>query len=208
MIVNSDYNTLTILQNDKLFFRQLNEYNILKYNSFNGKRIMIKLNSNCDVLETFNEGIFNVRYGKTKLQLRNKNEIARRLIFCIENKTTNPIKELMLNKQEKQVSRDYLINALKPYYNQIKFTDNSIIVKDVFKVDNNGQAYKKIKYKWQSLCIVVSSFNHETIKTDLGTLRINFNTLEILYKVLFLLFPNKNDTVFMNQLSHDLKSKL
>ena len=208
MIINSDYKTLTILYNNKIIFRQLNEYNLLKYDSFNGNRIMVKLNSNCEVLETFNNGIFNVKHGKTKMQLRDKNEIAKRLIFCMENKTTNPIKELMLKNQAKTVNKDYLINALKPYYDKIKFTDESIIINDVFKVDNNGQAYKKSNSKWSSLCIVVSDFNHEIIKTDLGTLRINFKTLEILYKTLFLLFPNVKDTVFMNQLSTELKSKL
>ena len=115
MIINSDYKTLTILYNNKIIFRQLNEYNLLKYDSFNGNRIMVKLNSNCEVLETFNNGIFNVKHGKTKMQLRDKNEIAKRLIFCMENKTTNPIKELMLKNQAKTVNKDYLINALKPF---------------------------------------------------------------------------------------------
>jgi hypothetical protein len=208
MIINSDFDTLTIMDNDKLIFRQLNEYNLLKYDVFKGNRIIVKLNDNCDISETFNEGIFNVRYNQTKMQLRDKIELSKRLIFCIDNKTDIPIKQLMLNKQRDTVNQDYLLNALKPYYDKIKFTNDEIIVKDVFKVDKNGQAYKKNNNKWSSLCIVVSRTNDEIIKTDLGKLKISFKTLEILYKVLFLIFPNTNDKIFMNQLNASLRNQL
>ncbi len=72
MIINSDYKTLTIIEDNKLFFRQINEYNILKHKDFEGKRIMIKLNDDTEVLETFNNGIFNVRHKNKNLQLHDK----------------------------------------------------------------------------------------------------------------------------------------
>ena len=209
MLINSDYNTLTLMdKTGKIYFRQINDYNLLKFVDFDSNRIMVKLNSNCEVIETFNNGIFNVKYGNIRLQLHNKQEIAKRLKYCMENKTTTPIKELILDKQSDKVNRDYLINSLKPFYDKIKFTNDSIIVKDLFKVNNNGQAYKLNKTKWSFLCIVVNSFNDDKIKTDLGNIKINFKTQEILFKVLFLLFPNKLDSVFMNQLTQEQKEKL
>lgn len=209
MLINSDYNTLTLMDSKgKIYFRQINDYNLLKFVDFDSNRIMVKLNSNCEVIETFNNGIFNVKYGNIRLQLHNKQEIAKRLKYCMENKTTEPIKELILDKQSDKVNRDYLINSLKPFYDKIKFTNDSIIVKDLFKVNNNGQAYKLNKTKWSFLCIVVNSFNEDKIKTDLGNIKINFKTQEILFKVLFLLFPNKLDSVFMNQLTQEQKEKL
>ena len=49
------------------------------------------------------------------------------------------------------------------------------------------------------------ALSNKTIKHELGEVKINFKTMEIYTKVLFLLFPNLNDSVFINQLPANIK---
>lgn len=203
-IINSDNNSLLILNNDKLIIRTLNEYNLLKYQDFKGNRIIVNIGK-CEIVETFNEGIFNVKYENFSMQLRNKNEICKR----IKANDENYIIELLKNEKKEEFNMEFLMIALKEYYNNLKFTDKEIIVNRFFSVDKNGQAYfLNENNQKQNLCIVATNLKNLNYKTDLGNIIIDYRTLEIIYKVLFLLNPNKSDMVFIRQLPNYILKEL
>ena len=212
-IIDNDYNTLTVLDKDKkLLIRNINEYTLLKYKDFGGELIKVKLSDNVTVEETVNnEGVFNITVGKHKLQTRNKIEIAKRLKFCMTNKTTEPIIELLRDELTDEINKEFFRNALKPFGDRIEFLDDdSILIDDLFKVDKNGQAYvRKGKDDFKVICIVAGDpkFKHH-INHSLGTFKIDFRTTEIYFKTLFLLFPDINDKVFYDQLPAQVKKRL
>jgi len=212
MIIDSDYGTLTI-KNDEgyILIRNIDEYNILKYGKFNGYRIIKDFPDNVNVTETFDEGIFNVSQGTIKLQIRDKNEMAKRINYCIENNTSEPIKELLLESVSKSIQDDVLTMWLVPFGDKLSINKDEIIINNMFKVDMNGQAYYKDNNdSWQFLCIVASKTGqlNRIINHSLGNVTIDFRTMEIYSKVLFLLFPNINDNVFYNQLPAHIKNDL
>ena len=207
-IIDSEYNTLTVLdKNNKILIRNIDEYNILKYRDFDGKQIKVDLADGCKILETFNDGIFNISWKNIKLQSRDKIEIAKRIKYCIENQTSEPIKELLLNEVSTEIKDSVLNLFLVPFGDRLKISKTEIIIDDRFKVDMNGQAYYKNNNQYSSLCIVAGNngnLTNKIIKHELGDVKIDFKTMEIYTKVLFLLFPNLQDRVFTNQLPDKL----
>lgn len=209
MILDSDYQALTVLDDSgKIFIRNIDEYNLLKYRDFNGGRIILDLDKDTNITETFNNGIFNVSHKKYSMQIKDRIELAKRIMFCQANNTIEPIKELLLNKAKKEINETFLIASLSGYGDKIIFKDNKILIDDVFAVDKDGQAYFIIDNEFHRLCIVagkIGQLSHK-LKHTLGKFEIDFRTMEIYNKVLFLLFPNVKDNVFMNQLPKNLKS--
>jgi len=211
-IIDNNYDTLTVLDKDqKLLIRSINDYTLLKYKDFNGERIHFKL-GNVEVLETFNDGIFNVNVGENKLQTHNKIEMAKRIRFCVTNNTNEPIIELLKDELSEEMNKEFFVNMLKPFMNRVKILDDkAIIIDDIFKVDMNGQAHVKVSGKngWKFICIVAGSpqFKHQ-LTHKLGTFKIDFRTTEIYFKVLFLLYPDLSDDVFFKQLPSNIKKKL
>lgn len=210
-IIDNDYDTLTVLDKDeKILIRQINEYNLLKYKDFKGKQIEFK-RGQVHVLETFNDGIFNIRVGKHKLQTHNKIEIAKRIKFCMTNNTTEPIIELLRDELTDEINKEFFHNALKPFGDRLEFLeDDSILIDKIFKVDKNGQAHvirKKGDFKF--ICIVAGDpkFKHH-INHSLGTFKIDFRTTEIYFKVLYLLFPDQKDKVFFGQLPKPIQRRI
>lgn len=199
MIINSDNNSLLILQDNNLIIRNLNEYTLLKYQDFNGNRIILKI-GNIEIIETFNEGIFNVIHKDISMQIRDKIELCKRIKLNDEKF----IYELLLSEKSPEFNMEFLLKALNPFYNRLKFNNDLIIVDNLFCVDKNGQAYFIEKNENKKLCIVANNLKTLNYKTDLGDLQISFRTLEIIYKVLFLLHPNLKDNVFTRQLSEDI----
>lgn len=212
MIIDNDYQTLTVKTNDnKILVRNIDEYNIMKYQDYKGDRIIKQLDKDTEVIETFNNGIFNIRYKTIKTQIRDRIEVCKRLRFCIENNTIEPIKELLQENINKEIKQDWLKEVLKPFGDRIEFKGERIFIDNMFAVDENGQAYVNYKDDLRSLCIVASQtgkMNYLISHNLLGEVKINFRTMEIYLKVLFLLFPNTKDSVFMNQLPKEYKEKL
>ena len=130
MIIDSDYNTLTILDNGKkLLIRNINEYNIMKYGEFNGQRIIKEINEVCKVEETFNDGVFNITIKDKKLQSRNKIEVCKRLRYCIDNNTIQPFIELFQDEMRDELNKIFFDTALKPFEHRIKIeNDNSNLI--------------------------------------------------------------------------------
>jgi len=208
-IIDNDYDTLTVMdQNKKIIIRNMNEYNLFKYGQFEGKQIKVKLNKYCKVEETFNDGVFNITIKGHKLQSHNKIEVIKRLKFCMDNQTIEPLVELFHEEIKDELNKMFFEEALKPFMNRLTFDeDKSIVIDGFFKVDSNGQAHvKNNNGKFKTLCIVAGSkgFKH-MINHALGKFKVDFRTIEIYYKVLFLLYPNKSDSVFYNQLPKSIK---
>ena len=211
MILDNDYETLTVKDdNGLILIRNIDEYNLMKYGDFDGKRIIKKLDKDTEITETFNDGIFNVRHKEFSLQVRDKIELCKRLKHCMAYNTIEPIKELLIKSVEKELDKNFLDTALKPFSKRIETKKDMIIIDKLFAVDQNGQAYIiEDDDKFKRLCIVA----HETGKMNhvlshtLGNFKLNFKTLEIYIKVLFLLFPNFNDKVFWNQLPKEIQGR-
>jgi hypothetical protein len=208
-IIDSDYQTLTIKTIDnQILIRNIDEYNLLKYGEFEGKRIIVNLPENVKVVETFDEGIFNVSNNDVSIQLRDRIEICKRLTYCMQNETSDPIKELLLNSIETEIKKDVLEKWLIPFYERVQIIDCEVIIDNIFKVNKDGTAYYKDSKGWNFLCIVVHSNGQQNriIKHELGEVKIDFKTIEIYNKVLFLLFPNLQDNIFLNQLPLKIKT--
>jgi len=212
-IIDNDYETLTVKDvNGKILIRNIDEYNLMKYKDFKGDRIIVKLNNKCEVIETYNNGIFNVRYEGYKMQIRDKIEVCKRLKFCLDTGSDQPIKELLLNNVKDTIKEDWIREVLKPFGDrvEIKTIDNKtkVYIDNLFCVDSNGQAYFKTNGSLKNICIVADHSGKLNFKLghELGKFDLDFRTLEIYSKVLFFLFPNVKDSVFMNQLPAKIKS--
>ncbi len=206
-IIDSDYQTLTIQDSKgKILIRNIDDYNLLKYEKYNGDRIIAELDKDTSVIETFDDGIFNVKYKSVSMQLKDKIEVAKRLKYCLENNTTEPIKELLQKNIKDKIEMEFLDKMLFAFKDRIKINDHNILINnDMFRINKDGQAFYLNGGEYRSLCIVASKTAQISYNHDLGDVKINFRTIEIYSKVLFLLFPNVKDTVFMNQLPDDLK---
>jgi hypothetical protein len=195
MLINSDNNSLLILKDQKLIIRNLNEYTLLKYQEFNGNRIILKI-GNTEIIETYNDGIFNVCYNDLSMQIRDPIELCKRIKFNDQKY----IIELLINEKSNEFNMDFIVKSLSNYFDNLKFTDTEIIINSMFSVDLNGQAYYFFNDKKIKICIVASNLKTFDYKTQLGNIKIDFRTLEIIHKVLFLLFPNCKDLIFFRQL--------
>jgi len=214
MIIDSDYKTLTIIDSKGLMkIRNLNEYNLMKYDKFNGNRIILKLGKNAEIQETYNNGIFNVRIKTLRTQLRDKEKICLCINHYLETKDLTPLKDLLKDKFQASVDINLLKQFLFKYEPRLKYKFNELIIDNRFKVDHVGQAYyynKNIK-KWTPLCIVATGNLNQVFQIHdkvLGSFKSNYKTLEIVSKTFFLLNPNLNDKVFYNQLDKGLKEEL
>ncbi len=210
MIINSDQDSLLIIQESKLIIRNLNEYNILKYKDYNGKRIFVKI-GNIDIQETYNNGIFNIivsKDGKEKLTFQEHNsiELCKRILFNDEKRLI----EFFQKHKAKDIDQQFLIKSLQAFYKFLKFNNEGVIINKIFKVDKNGQAYFLKRKEWKRLCIVAENSKKFKMFLDLGLgdQEVNFQTVEILHKVLFLLNPNCEDSIFMNQLPNEIKKEI
>lgn len=214
MIIDSDYNTLTIIDNKGLMnLRNLNDYTLMKYGQFGGNRIILKLGKDAEIVETYNEGIFNVRIKTLRTQLRDKEKICFCINHYLQNKDITPLKDLLRDKFQTSVDINLLNSFLFRYDERLEYTNDAVIVDKRFKVDHMGQAYfynRNVK-EWISLCIVASgNLNHvfEIHDKILGKFKSNYKTLEIISKVFFLLNPNISDKIFYNQLDQQTKEEL
>ena len=135
------------------------------------------------------------------MQIRDKIELCKRIKFNDEKY----IIELLKNEKQNEFNTNFLLQALNCYLDQLKFDQDEIIINGLFSVDKNAQAYYLDNNIKSRLCIVASNLQILEYNTILGKININSRTLEIIHKVLFLLNPNLNDSVFMNQLPKNIR---
>ena len=231
-IISERETTLLVLENGKIKQLSKDFYNLIKVKRFNGERIIQTFkdkdtSDEIEVQETFNKGIFNVKYRDHVIQLRNRNIVC----GAIENwYQTNDIKQMVETFQEQYRIQEqtkvfqYMADLFPD--NRVQIKDNAFIIDGLWKIDNQGTAYvnstwskyqgirsgvdphntnSKLKEddKWKFLCIVPDGKIHATtIETEVGTIRLTPEDVVILAKVGFLLDPKKIfDNVFANQLT-------
>lgn len=128
--------------------------------------------------------------------------------MCRELESNQPLLELFKEEIQDDLNEEFFKVSLSAFENRVKINDDKdIIIDEFFKVDKNGQAhFKNINGQWKFLCIVAGSpkFKH-FIQHAIGRFEVDYKTIEIYYKVLFLLYPNKSDSVFYNQLPDHIK---
>ena len=191
-------------------------YNILKYESFGGNRVMHTFDSECKVEETYNERIFNCYYKDQLLQLRNANDICEAIISKDNQLFIDLFKKNFYDLNKAQLLQGLVDNnsTLKGRVRRTKNDD--FIVDDCFKVDSHANTYvleshyiKKTKRerKWRNLCTVVPrTIKKMNIHTkEIGNVEVDQATLRCLTKIFGLIQPNTWDSVIWNQIPNWLK---
>ena len=80
-IISERETTLLVLENGKIKQLSKDLYNLIRVKRFNNERIIqtfndINSDDEIEVQETFNKGIFNVKYKDVVIQLRNRNKVC------------------------------------------------------------------------------------------------------------------------------------
>jgi hypothetical protein len=207
MIINSSFNTLTIIDIDNIIkIRNLDEFNILKHRIFNGHRILIKYDENNSINETYDNEIFNLTFNGKTSQSSKYNEIARIINLINIDKDLTHLQEFLILENISVINFNFLEKALKPFYKRIKFDDSSLIIDNMYKIKKDASAYQILENNQESyLCIVVKTCPEIEILNDYGKIKIDSRTREILFKAFFLLMPNLKDKIFYNQLTEKNK---
>lgn len=216
-------NSLLIYENGKTKLYTADVYNMLKFKQFNGERIILntkdKKNGKVFVQETYDRGIFNVEYGGETLQIRDTIELSKAIDEYLKTKTNTMIKELFLAKYREANYVRIMELMAKSFGKHVKVVKGEFVIHDMFMVDKKGSAHylsktrdhlnKKWKRNWKYLCIVPKGkLRKMRIKTKIGEMELTRTDVEIMAKVGFLLYPDINDSVFMNQLPKVLQEKL
>ena len=216
-------NSLLIYENGKTKLYTADVYNMLKFKQFNGERIILntkdKKNGKVFVQETYDRGIFNVEYGGETLQIRDTIELSKAIDEYLKTKTNTMIKELFLAKYREANYVRIMELMAKSFGKHVKVVKGEFVIHDMFMVDKKGSAHyksknkdhvnKKLKRNWKYLCIVPKGkLRKMRIKTKIGEMELTRTDVEIMAKVGFLLYPDINDSVFMNQLPKVLQEKL
>jgi len=238
-IISERETTLLVLENGKIKQLSKDFYNLIKVKRFNGERIIQTFkdkdsDDEIEVQETFNKGIFNVKYKNTIIQLRDRNVVCGGIENWYQTNDINKMVETFQEQyriQEETKVFQYMANLFPD--KRVVAKDRAFIVDGLWKIDNQGTAYinsawskyqgirtgvdphnadSKLKEdnKWKFLCIVPDGKIYATsIQTEIGEIKLTKEDVVILAKVGFLLDPKKIfDSVFMNQLTKKVKKVL
>ena len=217
MIISERPNHIIIRnKRDEYVHRPNDSYNILKYESFGGNRVMHTFDSECKVEESYNERIFNCYYKDQLLQLRNANDICEAIISKDNQLFIDLFKKNFYDLNKAQLLQGLVDNnsTLKGRVRRTKNDD--FIVDDCFKVDSHANTYvleshyiKKTKRerKWRNLCTVVPrTIKKMNIHTkEIGNVEVDQATLRCLTKIFGLIQPHTWDSVIWNQIPNWFK---
>ncbi len=230
-IISERETTLLVLENGKIKQLSKDLYNLIRVKRFNNERIIqtfndINSDDEIEVQETFNKGIFNVKYKDVVIQLRNRNKVCSGIEDWYH---TNEIKSLVeqFTEQYKIQERTKIARVIAGMFpdDRVVAVDDGFEIDGIWKVDNQGTAFinskphtrfsehatydphnpdGKIdnKSKWKFLCIVPKGKIYPTqIDTEIGKVDITETDVGILSKIAFLLDERKIfDTVFFDQI--------
>jgi len=220
IIAKRDTHIIIRNKRDEYVHRPNDSYNVLKYESFEGNRVMHTFDSECKVEETYNERIFNcycIYDGKEQLlQLRNANDICGYILNEDKESFIKLFKEKFYDLNKAQLLQGLIDNnsTLKGRVRRTKNDD--FIVDECFKVDSHANTYvleshyiKKTKRekKWRNLCTVVpKTIKKMNIYTkEIGNVEVDQATLRCLTKIFGLIQPHTWDSVIWNQIPNWLK---
>ena len=205
-----------------------NPYWRLKLKRYNGDRIYHKFNDECEIQETFNQGIFNFTVKSEGIDsiIQIRVEWADDVATAIENEDLNTMLEIFEIHRSggKGFQEKMLASLMNKYSGRIEVTDKGFIIDKRFMVDRNGTAHinqhydgisgdkkkqKKIADSWKFICIVAAQARKRKLRLPDGTeTEIDPTDDTILRKILFLLRPNMNDRVFTDQLTDTIREEL
>ena len=220
IIAKRDTHIVIRNKRDEYVHRPNDSYNILKYESFGGNRVMHTFDSECKVEETYNERIFNCYYKGQLLQLRKANDICEAILSKDKEVFIDLFKKNYYDLNKAQLLQGLVDDnsTLKGRVKRMKQAPycDDFLVDDVFRVDGHANTYvleshyiKKTKRekKWRNLCTTIPrSLRPMTIHTkEIGDVEVDQATLRCLTKIFGLIQPNTWDSVIWNQLPTWLK---
>lgn len=197
---------LIIQDSDGVSTVPITPYHILKYKHFDGNRIIYKLNEDMEIVETFNNGIFNIRIKEEWLQFREPDRIANIITKHRESGSTEEFEEYFKREYADKYNLELIQDFVKCFGDRVKIKDHAFVVDGMFKVDDSGEAHVKLGNKtWKRVCIVAHEGKniklHSTmVNSPVGTVKLDSKGLTIISKIGFLLNPNLNDKTFLDQL--------
>lgn len=212
-ILENRKDTIVVLQEGKVDVVSKDDYMSLKINFFDCKRILYKMSEDAEINETFDNGIFNVRLGESTMQMRDTPKIVKIIFDHIQTKEISPFIEYFKEQYIASNRVSVILDFLAEYSDRLSSQGNLIVVDNMFAVDDRGAAYVFNGTAKNYLCIVVSSSSIESfgdieVETPAGSVVLGITEVTMLAKIMFLLYPNIDDGVFMNQLPSDIKLRL
>ena len=204
------------------------KYTEIKLEQFDGNRIFYDFGDGLKVQETYDERIFNCYKNDVVINIRNGNKIAE---FIADNNKTG-YAEYFNTHYYQQHKSEFLDKIVGSYGDRVIKVNDGFIVDGVWKVNNQGTSYyhttghtgkfdnyvgrqvhndtvEDVGTDWHFLCTVAQGrFMKMSIDTDIGELVLDETTTTIMAKINFLMNPNINDSIFMNQLPDKLRKLL
>ena len=204
------------------------KYTELKLEQFDGNRIFYNFGDGLQVQETYDERIFNCYKGEVVINIRDGKKICE--FIADQNKTGYD--EYFKEHYYQQHKSEFLNKMVETYGDRVVKVRDGYIVDNIWKVNNQGTSYYHAEghrgnfddhighqvhgdtvedtgENWHFLCTVAQGkFMKMSIESDIGALELDEATITILAKINFLMNPNTNDSVFMNQLPEKLRKIL
>ena len=210
IIYKEDNGTVSIVPNTP-YFR-------LKILEFKNERIKKDIPiEGIEIMETFNGMIFNISLNGQTITTRPN--MADAVVASFDN--VEAIYEIFNKYNDNKYNMNLLKGVLSKYGERIKVVSEGFVIDDMFLLDRTGVAWfweteKKKKNQDRrtnlgsgAICIVVNKTKRLRIKDkDGNVIEIDSMGYIILSKIDFLLNPNLNDNVFMQQLPNTIKEIL
>ncbi|MCL4436334.1 MAG: hypothetical protein M1503_03090 [Thaumarchaeota archaeon] len=216
IILEERKDLLIVLLDGKVAALSKTPYTVLKHKYFQGKRIIYAFNnSEMELVETYDDGIFNAYLKSAHLQIRKRDQVAEVILNHHDTGDTTHYERLFGQEYAEQNRLDLLKHLLLEYRQRVRFSSsgNQFEVDSFFSVDQHGNAHVRDDPSkpagWRNLCLVAQGqLTPRYVETPIGPVQLDEKGLTILAKVLFLLNPNLEDQVFTRQISEKLRRML
>jgi hypothetical protein len=195
------------------------EYHKLRILDFNNHRIYYTFQDLVKVAETPVPQIFNCTYGTDTIHIKNRDAeaVCRAIKRHKMGYGIDDYKEVFgrvwAKTHKKEIVLEYLNTLDKnriSIHNKTKKLDSGVsvqrmevIIDKYFMVDDAGTAHVRTAYEhWKHLCLVFSG-NQERYRIPVKNytyMDVDKNAMEVITKILFLMFPDMTDHVFTDQL--------
>lgn len=189
----------------------------IKILEFGGDRIKHDIPiEGIEIMETFDDMIFNVTING--LTITTRPNMADSIVESFNN--TDKLLKIFERYNNQKYNIKLLEGFLKEHGDRIKTVPEGFVVDDMFLVDRIGNAWfwkngakdqsHRTNISTGAICIVVKrSRNHKVVDpTHGGSVEIDELGFIILSKINFLLEPNLDDEVFVNQMPRGIVEKL
>lgn len=184
----------------------------LKYIRSNGRRIRYTFEKGIRIWETYDMMIFNAEYRGDATQIRPNyaNILADAIEHHRDTGDISKFEKLFVDHYSLTYNTKLIESILSNYGERVIVVNDGFIIDDMFLVDRKGSAWvwnneqkdKSGRGAAGSICLVVKSIPLSGyVDTDNGAMaQIDSTTMTVLAKIWFLLNPNTQDDVFMNQI--------